>query len=106
MKIEASISTISPEFVSDTYNGEDGCACGCGGDYATEGAAFTRRLNTINKAIEDGTLTLVQINHDGTVIYEHQTGADRVTRVYVDSDATRVAATKAANAARRAAVSA
>ncbi|MCU0297308.1 MAG: hypothetical protein MUF33_02170 [Candidatus Nanopelagicales bacterium] len=84
--IQAHLAQINPDHVSDTYNGLDGCACGCGGTYAADGAAATRRIRTINKAIEDGTLTLVQINHDGTIIYEHRTGQDRVTRVYVTAD--------------------
>jgi hypothetical protein len=84
--IQAHLAQINPDHVSDTYNGLDGCACGCGGTYATEGPAFNRRIATINKAIDNGTLTLVQINRDGTVIYEHSTGSDRVTRVYVTAD--------------------
>ena len=74
--------------VEKTYNGETGCACGCGGSYAypTEKdlATVVRRVNLINKAIESDPTSVEVDAHRGTVIYELALGAKRVTRVYVN----------------------
>lgn len=65
--------------VLDTYNGLDGCACGCGGNYAkAPSAAATRRVNKLNKNFDS---VEVFAGIEGP-IYELVEG-DRVTRVYV-----------------------
>jgi hypothetical protein len=48
---------IKLEEVARTYNGETGCACGCGGEYTNDGeksATVTKRLNYVNKGIVEG----------------------------------------------------
>ena len=48
---------IKLEEVARTYNGETGCACGCGGEYTNDGeksAIVTKRLNYVNKGIAEG----------------------------------------------------
>jgi len=72
------LEAIDRSTVRTTYNGNTGCACGCKGTYAEEGAAVTRRLNLINN-----NLKFVE-RFDGLgdeVIYE-LVWRDRVTRVY------------------------
>jgi hypothetical protein len=84
---EMHLDKIQPQYVTTTYNGGTGCACGCAGTYADgSGAVATRRINVINKAIEDDTLTALQVCADGTIILEASTGQDRVTRVYVNGN--------------------
>lgn len=74
---------ISWDQVEATYQGQDGCACGCGGTYArpeneSEVRTAKARLNRMNKAIAAGTGGLCQ---EG--IYEASTGETSVVRVYV-----------------------
>jgi hypothetical protein len=77
--------------VVTTYNGLEGCACGCGGTYVDGplgdkpdqglGTAIKRRVTKINANLDK-----VQ-RFDGLgyeVIYELTHGRDRVTRVYFE----------------------
>ena len=78
------MSTLNIErtAIRTTYNGEQGCACGCRGTYATEGAAVTRRLNTLLAHADE---VLVE-NFGRETCYEYEAPSGRVTRVYVTND--------------------
>lgn len=79
--------------INQTYNGNTGCACGCGGDYSEDGemsAKVTKRINVINKAyannpldVEIDTCSEFTIYEVITSVNENPDGFDRVTRVYV-----------------------
>jgi hypothetical protein len=70
---------------TDTYNGKNGCACGCGGSYASpDSAAGKKRIAKIMKADEDKVIFTVFSGDgdEGCVEVENEDGT-RVTRVYV-----------------------
>ena len=83
------VNTVDPATVTKTYNGLDGCACGCGGDYAGPNTTKTvRRIATLNRKTN---LTALVWPADGgrwEVCYETVTARDedgeptRVTRAY------------------------
>ena len=88
---------INIEDVSTTYNGEDGCACGCGGTYATLVSGYRsgyfqqanprtakRRVNKVNKALAAGDPNVTVMDFGSEAMFSLTTGEDRVTRVYVD----------------------
>lgn len=65
--------------VTTTYNGLDGCACGCGGTYAkVPSAAATRRVNKLNRSLDK---VEEFAGFEDEMIYELVEGG-RVTRVY------------------------
>jgi hypothetical protein len=71
--------TIHTSEVTNSYNGKDGCACGCIGTYATEGPALIKRVKLINE-----NMNAVQVFADSEeTIYEYTSPAGRVTRLYV-----------------------
>lgn len=73
---------INHTSVTNTYAGAQGCACGCNGIYAEEGATLTRRVNTVNKAIANG--EQVEVHHFATQdVYEYVKPNGRVIRIYV-----------------------
>jgi len=87
---------IESEDVITTYNGEDGCACGCGGHYATLTSGYQsgyfmeadprtakRRLNKINKALAAGDPNATVMYLGDEAMFSLTTGEDRVTRVYI-----------------------
>ena len=87
---------INIEDVITTYNGEDGCACGCGGHYATLTSGYQsgyfmeadprtakRRLNKINKALAAGDPNVTVMYLGDEAMFSLTTGEDRVTRVYI-----------------------
>lgn len=84
---------IKVEQVTTTYNGLEGCACGCGGDYIDGprgttgyhkkgGPGLTRRLNTINR---NATEVEVFEGFGDELIAELVNGNGRVTRVYFNA---------------------
>jgi hypothetical protein len=71
---------IKLEEVERTYNGETGCACGCGGDYteANENVSLTKkRLSIVNKAIIEG-----RAEFFGSGVEVTNKDYTRVTRIY------------------------
>lgn len=70
--------------VTNTYQGDQGCACGCRGTYATEGRALALRVAKINKALDSGpALEEVIIDYyPDEKIYEWVAPNGKVTRVY------------------------
>jgi hypothetical protein len=65
--------------VTNSYNGKDGCACGCAGTYATKGPALTKRVKLINENMD-----AVQIYADSEeTVFEYTSPTGRVTRLYV-----------------------
>jgi hypothetical protein len=58
------------ENATDTYNGETGCACGCGGTYASTDSLAGQKLAAFDFGGGEGCIEL-----------ENKTGT-RVTRVY------------------------
>ena len=75
------LAPISIEKVTNTYQGKQGCACGCGGSYARVGRAVTMRLNRINRAIANGEeVTFDDFGDENCFEYVAPNGA--VTRVY------------------------
>jgi hypothetical protein len=73
---------ITREDVVTTYAGLQGCACGCGGTYQTEGPAVTRRVNKVNRALAEGTAHVQEpMVPGGEYIYSVE-GETRATRVY------------------------
>jgi hypothetical protein len=77
---------IEPALVTTTYNGQSGCACGCGGTYAEPGEkAFARRIAKVNAAIKAGTLVFVYVAPTEH-IYCLET-EQRATRLYVKAEA-------------------
>ena len=69
--------------VANTYQGGQGCACGCNGTYATEGRAVTIRVNKINRAMAVGEQVRVEAGLDGETIFEYVAPNEAVTRLYV-----------------------
>ena len=74
------LEELNMKYVTRTYRGKTGCACGCGGSYAdAETATASKRLAFVNKNLEiakgdywtDENCYEVE-NEDGT----------RVTRIY------------------------
>jgi hypothetical protein len=70
------------ENATDTYNGETGCACGCGGTYAsTDSVAGQKRIKKIMNADPAQLVSCDFGGGEGCVEIENKTGT-RVTRVY------------------------
>ena len=75
------VTKISMADIETTYNGEQGCACGCGGDYFTPAENLeiaTKRLNKINARLKSKPSD-VENGHS----YLSLEGATRATRVYL-----------------------
>lgn len=87
---------IQMKDVRTTYNGLNGCACGCGGEYfdaayhedtswrTVNPRGAKMRVNKINKALAAGDPDVTVIDFGDEVMFEIPTGEDRVTRVYVN----------------------
>ena len=75
------IKPIELKWVTKTYRGKTGCACGCGGTYADSGtAAASQRVAFINKNLGD----VVAFHWEDESCYEIENDeGTRVTRVYV-----------------------
>jgi hypothetical protein len=75
--------------VTNTYNGKDGCACGCGGDYATPAENMKKvksRVNRINAALADpkrAHTVGVQMDREEAIYYIENEKTNRAVRVYV-----------------------
>jgi hypothetical protein len=70
------------ENATDTYNGETGCACGCGGTYAsTDSLAGQKRIKKIMNADPAKLAAFDFGGGEGCIELENKTGT-RVTRVY------------------------
>jgi hypothetical protein len=79
---QAKIDALGIKFeeVEQTYNGDTGCACGCGGDYtkANDNVTLTKkRLTIINKAIIEG-----RAEFFGNGVEVANESYTRVTRIY------------------------
>jgi len=68
--------------VTTTYQGRQGCACGCRGSYATEGRAVTMRVNRVNMAIASGAGVTEYVS-TAENCFEYIAPNGMVTRVYV-----------------------
>lgn len=77
--------------VTQAYNGKDGCACGCNGNYVdTPGKAMARRINKIQSfvgpmrpdAANFGDAASYSTDPFGDVCYVYVRDGDRVTCVY------------------------
>ena len=68
---------------TDTYNGKTGCACGCGGNYASaDSVAGQKRIKKILNA-DSRKVAFVDFGQgEGCLEIENRDGT-RVTRVYV-----------------------
>lgn len=81
--------TIDINDVTNTYNGKDGCACGCGGSYATladRPKAVKSRVDRINAALNDpkrAHTVGVQMDRDEAIYYIENEDTNRAVRVYV-----------------------
>jgi hypothetical protein len=76
---ESKMTQIEISEVTNSYNGKDGCACGCAGTYATKGPALTKRVKLINENMD-----AVQIYADSEeTVFEYTSPTGRVTRLYV-----------------------
>ena len=78
--IETTVTKIAIEDIETTYNGEQGCACGCGGDYATPAdnlEVATKRLGRINARLKSK-----HSDVDAGGNYFSLEGDTRATRVY------------------------
>ena len=84
MNTNTNTPLVNKASVRNTYSGAEGCACGCGGTYATGGVAVTRRVNEINKAIANGEMVQVR-NFTDEDCYEYSKPNGRVVRVYVEN---------------------
>jgi hypothetical protein len=74
------VTKISIEDIKTTYNGEQGCACGCGGDYFTPEENLTiatKRLAKINARLKSNPFDI----EDGFSYFSLE-GTTRSTRVY------------------------
>lgn len=70
------------ENATDTYNGKTGCACGCGGTYAsTDSLAGQKRIKKIMNADLAKLAAFDFGGGEGCVELENRDGT-RVTRVY------------------------
>jgi hypothetical protein len=92
MKLEAAhikaqeIQLLKMEEVTKTYNGKDGCACGCGGTYAEAGTkAAQRRLNFINKNLNQPGMLIDVLSSEETCYEFANEEGTRLTRVYVQA---------------------
>jgi len=83
-KMEAKNQVLKMENVTRTYNGQDGCSCGCGGTYADAGTRAAKlRLNYINRNLGNPRM-IVDVFFTGETCYEFANEAGtRLTRVYV-----------------------
>ena len=78
--------------VVTTYNGQTGCACGCGGDYAkADSNAAKARVNKINKRLDEsimltytGAGNLLECCIEVPTTYDNAGRTLRCTRVYVN----------------------
>ena len=85
MNTTTNTQLVNKAGVRNTYAGAAGCACGCGGTYATTGVAVTRRVNEINKAIANGEMVQVW-DFTAEDCYEYTKPNGRVVRVYVEKN--------------------
>jgi hypothetical protein len=70
------------ENATNTYNGETGCACGCGGTYAdTDSVAGQKRIKKIMNADPAKVANFDFGGGEGCIELENATGT-RVTRIY------------------------
>ena len=78
------------EAVTQAYNGKEGCACGCRGNYVTEGAALKRRvskvLNFVGPVRPDAANNRDAVSYStdpfGGECYAYVREGERVTCVY------------------------
>lgn len=81
---------IDPAQVTSTYQGTDGCACGCGGSYARwedNTSLLRKRVTRLNNALATNPTIVEVFPSAGETIYEVPTGERRVLRVYVSTSA-------------------
>jgi len=78
------IKTEHLDYLTDTYNGKTGCACGCGGNYSSaESVVGQKRIKKIMDA-DPAKVVFVDFG-SGEGCYEIENGdRTRVTRVYYD----------------------
>ena len=70
------------ENATNTYNGETGCACGCGGTYAdTDSVVGQKRIKKIMNADPAKVANFDFGGGEGCIELENATGT-RVTRIY------------------------
>lgn len=75
------------EMATDTYSGKTGCACGCGGNYASaESVAGQKRIEKIMKANPNKVMYVDFGQGEGCIEIENKDGS-RVVRVYVKAGA-------------------
>lgn len=78
--------------VVNTYNGKEGCACGCRGTYKDTGPAVTRRIRTVEAFVgpmrpdaangRDAASYSTEPFCDERYVYVRDPSNDRVTTVY------------------------
>jgi hypothetical protein len=75
------------EMATDTYNGKTGCACGCGGNYASaESVAGKKRIQKIMKA-DSSKVMYADFGHGEGCFEMYNQDGSRVVRVYVKAGA-------------------
>ena len=75
------------ETATDTYNGKTGCACGCGGNYASvDSLAGQKRIKKIMNADSSKVVYFPFSDGRGCLEIENKDGS-RVVRVYVNAGA-------------------
>jgi len=75
------VTKISIEDIEKTYNGEQGCACGCGGDYMYTNetpATAAKHIAKINARLKSNSS---DVENGGNYISIE--GATRATRIYL-----------------------
>lgn len=73
---------IDPAWVTDTYAGKDGCACGCGGNYLPPTTpAGKARITRLNKQLNDRAW-FCKAYHGCDSWVEVRTGEHRCIRIY------------------------
>ena len=81
------IELINKADVTNTYAGAEGCACGCRGTYASTGAAVTRRVNEVNKAIANGEwVEIYRFASRDCYEYTYTKPNGRVIRIYTEKN--------------------
>lgn len=79
---ETNITEISFEDIKNSYRGQTGCACGCGGDYkyptnAEDLAEVQKHLKYVNRAIKKG-----EAEFFGCGVEVMRPSGTSVTRIY------------------------
>ena len=69
--------------VTRTYNGDTGCACGCGGDYTEAGDTSTKVLKRMNFIQKNIGKAQVDVWTDEMCYSVENAAGTRVTRVYL-----------------------